>query len=301
MKTLIFIAIVFITSLGFSQNQPLINGVETFGNWTTETVGEMPQYWDGFNKEVIMGGAHVGDVECIKKDSADPQDSDYSVRIVSTSIMGGPAVPGMLTTGKLIIDFNSQSGDIEGGMPYSLTPTKLKGYYKYSPNGNDTAEISAWFSSNGSAIGGGELLISGQTNVWTEFTVDLTYMPGITPDTANVMFTSSNGMSAVPVGSALEIDHIWFEGGNVSIENKSLVMSDIKIYPNPAVDYIQIESSEDSKSIEVNIYSTTGQLMISTIINGSSEKVDLQNLSKGAYFFEIIRDGYRKVQSIMLN
>ena len=301
MKTLLLITLMLSSILGFTQNQALINGTETFGIWDSTSVGELPRYWDGFNKQIIVNGMHVGDVECIKKDSADPQDADYSVRLVSTSVLGGAAVPGMLTTGTLDIDFNSQNGDITGGMPYAQKPTQLKGWYKYNPVGNDTAKISVWFKQAGSEIGGGDLKIFGQTNLWTEFTVDLYYQPGSMPDTANILFLSSNAYNGVPIGSALEIDHIWFQGGGVGTENATKRMDDIKVYPNPTNGMVNVACTGNPEEININLYSVSGQLVMQTKMQGPSNRLNFGSLSPGTYYMEIIRDGYRKVQSLVIN
>lgn len=53
------------------------------------------------------------------------------------------------------------------------------------------------------------------------------------------------------------------------------------IYPNPATDFIQIETNEKLK--EVNIYSATGQ----KVMTSQSAKVDIQLLQTGVYFVEI--------------
>jgi len=191
MRALLFISLFFIFNQAIAQNQPIINGIETFGNWDTCAAGEMPMYWDGFNREIIINGMNLGEIICVKKDSADPQDLDYSVRLTSTSILGGAAVPGMLTTGNLNIDFVTHDGDIDGGIPYTQKPASLKGWYKYTPNGNDTALVSVWFQKDGTQFGGGSIELSSRKQIWTMFEVPLNYQPNITPDTMNIMFSSS--------------------------------------------------------------------------------------------------------------
>lgn len=68
--------------------------------------------------------------------------------------------------------------------------------------------------------------------------------------------------------------------------NSVLGISDIgkqtfRIYPNPAHDFIQIESPESVK--EINIYSVSGQ----KILSSKAKKVNIQALSPGVYFIEI--------------
>ncbi|WP_241408411.1 T9SS type A sorting domain-containing protein [Chryseobacterium arthrosphaerae] len=53
------------------------------------------------------------------------------------------------------------------------------------------------------------------------------------------------------------------------------------IYPNPASDFIQIETTEKLK--EVNIYSVTGQ----KVMTSQMTKIDIQSLQTGIYFVEI--------------
>ncbi|MEE6128166.1 T9SS type A sorting domain-containing protein [Chryseobacterium arthrosphaerae] len=53
------------------------------------------------------------------------------------------------------------------------------------------------------------------------------------------------------------------------------------IYPNPASDFIQIETTEKLK--EVNIYSVTGQ----KVMTSQTTKVNIQSLDRGVYFVEI--------------
>jgi hypothetical protein len=53
------------------------------------------------------------------------------------------------------------------------------------------------------------------------------------------------------------------------------------VYPNPASDFIQVETSENLK--EVNVYSVTGQ----KVMTSQAAKVNIQSLNKGVYLVEI--------------
>ncbi len=283
-----------------AQNQPIINGIETFGNWDTCAAGELPQYWDGFNRQIIINGMNLGEVICVKKDSADPQDIDYSVRITSESILGGSVVPGMLTTGNLNINFTSQNGDIDGGVPYTQKPATLKGWYKYNPNGTDTALVSVWFKKNGVNFGGGKLELSTQKQVWTLFEVSLSYQPNITPDTMNIMFSSSILEDNLPIGSSLEIDHIWLEGGSLGVNNNQELINKTKIYPNPASSYIYIEAPRNMTHYKVSIYNTSGQRIISINSESNLSKVNTNQLAKGIYFIEVCSEKLRKISKLLI-
>lgn len=61
----------------------------------------------------------------------------------------------------------------------------------------------------------------------------------------------------------------------------SVTKKKFNIYPNPASDFIQIETAEKLK--EVNIYSVTGQKIMTSQVT----KIDIHSLNSGVYFVEI--------------
>ncbi|MFT5217407.1 MAG: hypothetical protein ACI83H_002544, partial [Glaciecola sp.] len=58
----------------------------------------------------------------------------------------------------------------------------------------------------------------------------------------------------------------------------------ISIYPNPAASMISIESNTSIDSYE--IYSIDGSLVLSGSLNGSSNQLDVGELSKGVYILK---------------
>lgn len=300
MKTLITTFLMLMAFGSYAQNQPIINGVETFGNWVNNVGGELPRYWDGFNREIIMNGMPVGTITTITKDSADPQDSDYSVRLVSTSVMGGPAVPGMLTTGKLDIDFMNQTGDIHGGVPYSQKPSRLKGWYKYNPAIGDSALISIWFKHDTIDIGGGTIKIANAASMWTEFTVDINYSGNLMPDTMNILLSTSTQRNNVPVGSALDIDHIWLEGGTLGYKRTFKVHTGFKLYPNPAENQVNIVPEMNTRVDYVNVYSSTGSLVLQELSFDKANPLNTSNLPKGLYFVEIGANNTTVIEKLII-
>ncbi len=300
MRVILFFSLFLMLNQANAQDQPIINGIETFGNWDTCAAGEIPQYWDGFNRQVIINGMNLGEVICVKKDSADPKDINYSVRITSEAVLGGSVVAGMLTTGNLNINFTNQDGTIDGGIPYTQKPAMLKGWYKYTPNGTDTAQISVWFKKNGENFGGGKLNLNSQKQVWTLFEIPLNYQPNITPDTVNILFSSSIMKNNLPIGSCLEIDHIWFEGGSLGVNNKQDLINITKIYPNPTSSYVYIEVPKNMKNYTVSIYNTSGQRIITISSKSKVSKVSTNKLSKGVYFVEVCSNKLRKISKLLI-
>ncbi|MFZ2911954.1 MAG: T9SS type A sorting domain-containing protein [Candidatus Absconditicoccaceae bacterium] len=62
--------------------------------------------------------------------------------------------------------------------------------------------------------------------------------------------------------------------------------SKIRIYPNPAIDYLNIEMEE--KADYVQIFNLTGSMLSTIKVNSEKFRVDVSYLSKGIYFMKFI-------------
>lgn len=63
--------------------------------------------------------------------------------------------------------------------------------------------------------------------------------------------------------------------------NLNFAKTNIKIYPNPVTDYLQIETSE--KIISAKVYSLTGQKIVET----DKERINLNNIPNGNYILDL--------------
>lgn len=283
MKKGITLVALFITGMVAAQQAEITTGFDGFETWVGAEAGELPEYWGGFNKDVIFGGMNVGSVVSVEKDGTDPYEGMYSVKLTSTSVLGGPAIPGILTTGDFIVDWNSQDGGIEGGEAYTELPTVLSGQFKYDPVADDTGFVSVWFLQNGVEVGRGRFDFDHGTQDWTSFSVAIDYDAGAAPDSMNIMFSSSNKESIVPEGSELEIDAISFES-YLSVDE--LKKSGLKCYPNPASNHFSIELDEPATG-EVQLLNATGMIVRRTSFNGNVVSMDGLDLPAGVYLLRV--------------
>ncbi len=279
MKT-ITTSLLLLLSATIMAQEPLLIGTESFEDWEAVEAGELPNYWDGFNRTVIFGGMPVGEVVCVYKDSSDPKDGDYSVRLVSSTVVGGPAVSGMLTAGDLNIDFETVSGDVTGGMAYSETPYNLSGWYKYEPNGVDTAIINVWFMYGGETISGGEFLMSDMITEWTPFTIDLVFPLGAIPDSVNVLFSSSKDEDNVSEGSTLQIDAIKFNKHTAGIDN--IEDTQLSISPNPTSGILTLQVGDNTTGT-LNIFDLNGKNCLTVPVTDPTTTVMIESLPSGTY------------------
>lgn len=263
-----------------AQQAEITNGFDGFETWITAETGELPQYWDGFNKNIEFNGVPVGAVECIEKNSTDPYEGLFSAKLTSTSIMGGPAVPAILTAGDFVVDWVAQDGDVEGGEAYTQMPTELQGQFKYTPAGIDTGFVAVWFLQNGVEVGRGRFEFTETTGGWTPFLVTIEYDTGAAPDSMNLMFSSSKSDAAsIPVGTILEIDAIEF-GSYLSVS--SLESIQVRCYPNPASDYVNVAFKE-AISVQAVLVDMNGALVHSKIVEGDTLELDVTAFPTGVY------------------
>ena len=113
------------------------------------------------------------------------------------------------------------------------------------------------------------------------------------PQTIYVRLTNNNTGFYVLTSFAIETDGILDVEDNFS--------NSFKIYPNPATEIINIQSSNLIESVELSIYNLQGQELVSdykTPENGNIS-VDLSGLSTGIYFIKIASEDVSVVKRIV--
>lgn len=116
--------------------------------------------------------------------------------------------------------------------------------------------------------------VSQQT--YTEHTVSYT-------STADQVYYIGFGNTTpkVVTTTALRLDNISFSKSNLAVNDVN--KTNIKVYPNPVVDQLNIKTDETIKSVQV--YSLDGKLL--KTINGNTTIVDFKNYPKGSYLVKI--------------
>lgn len=83
------------------------------------------------------------------------------------------------------------------------------------------------------------------------------------------------------------------EASNATLGIANVNRKVVGIYPNPASDFIQIDTPEKVK--EVNIYSASGQ----KVMTSRETKINIQPLSSGGYFIEIKTSDHSTIHKIV--
>ena len=127
---------------------------------------------------------------------------------------------------------------------------------------------------------------------WTgtrwELLYPVTNSVGYTND-SNTLNPPASILSAWTIGlcsTAITVSGDGTSNTTLSINEVEFTIGNIKVYPNPASDYITI--SELKKVEKYEIYNSIGQKLKKGIIS-NKEKIDIENLIKGIYFLKLER------------
>jgi hypothetical protein len=256
-----------------------------FENWVSYS-SEEPDDW--FTSNIF--GFSLGTTTVSKTE--DSYEGQYAARIESLLTVNNDTV-GFITNGTFGDD------GITGGMPVSLIPDKLTGYYKYTPVGPDTALAGmALYHYNENQqytqLLEEKYLKLPAANAYTYFELQIDYYSLPEPDTVNIAFGSGNFNdegSYIGLGSVLQVDNleISYKPHIVGMEDKEQTKS--RVYPNPANEKAKIEIFEIlGENVTIEIVNNQGQLIFSRTqkIDGNQTiSLETDEYPAGLYFYQI--------------
>jgi hypothetical protein len=184
---------------------------------------------------------------------------------------------------------------IQNGRPYTETPSKFKGWYKYSPVNGDSAGIGAILTKFNTGTGQKDTLataikaITNDVQTYTQFDIDFDYkMTGINPDTIIIVFTSSgDGENFMgEVGSTFIIDDILLEYTSGLQESLSPEFT-IHAFPSPADEQLSLEfNNHHPEKLMCYIYAIDGRLMRRFSPSGKKYQLDVSSWQQGKYIVQ---------------
>ena len=162
-------------------------------------------------------------------------------------------------------------------MPLSR-PYGLGGYWKADDfgGGNCTFSVS---QKGGGVIGTGSGYLGKTNNEWYRFIIPVNYtISNVDGLIFKINFTPS------PNGSIVLDDLEWVMQNPVGIE--SIKNSNVKIYPNPTNNIINVEGLSKNENNSIQIFDVQGKLVITKTITEKGT-IDLSELNKGVYVIKI--------------
>jgi len=246
-----------------------------FENWQTATD---PLYWSTVNELLPFGFS-----ACFQ--STDAYEGEFAL-FMKTIDLDGLLVPGVASLGTIGMGFS------EGGVPFKARPESLTGYFKH-PSSDDMVMLAAEFYRNGEEIGSAYWATADSVSEYTLFTIPVTFYTTEEPDTLNITILTDQNF----LGSTLTLDALSFNFPPVQV--KEYKSDEVKIYPNPCIDYLYFSSDKNIEVIEV--LTMSGHIVLEKQNSGESSKIDLQKLPKGIYIVRFISTDYIFHKKIMKN
>ncbi|MBN2174962.1 MAG: PCMD domain-containing protein [Bacteroidales bacterium] len=264
-----------------------------FEDWNSYS-SEEPDDW--FTSNIF--GFSLGTSTVTK--TTDSYEGNFAVRIESKLTVNEDTV-GFITNGTFGED------GISGGMPVSLIPDKLTGYYKYSPVGPDTALAGMTlyhYNENQQTTQTLEekYLKLPAANEYTYFELQIDYFTLPEPDTVNIAFGSGNfddAGSYIGLGSVLQVDQLGISY-KPHIVGTDVMRNELpNVFPNPAKDKVIFEMfGLIHQEASVNILNETGQTVYSgkrKFSGAGNLQINTGDFDKGIFFYHI-QTGHREYQ-----
>ncbi len=295
MKKITFVLLVLSFGVFSSKAQaPVPNG--GFENWATATWGDSLVGWTTSFKllsDIVFSTKST----TTNEGAAALELTSLEQTVVITTIQ----IPGIATLGKIQPDFVAMSAKVIGGVPFTNQPSKLKGWYQYTPLGGDSAIIytilTKWNAVSGTrdTIADGVFINTATQSSYTQFNIDYTYRTqSITPDTMNIIILSS-GLSTTP-NSKILVDNLSFEYPQNIATNEKL---DCLIYPNPSNGIVNVSLANNQKTT-ATLHNSIGQIVFTKTLSNFSNTLDLTSLPKGIYLLDLRNNDQRIVRKITL-
>ena len=275
-QLLLAISILIGTSI---QAQQIPNG--GFENWVQESYGEEPANWGEFNLQ-LLNSISPGIIDSTIVKSQDAYSGTYAMELRSKTLSGALAD----TIIPLVI-LNLKNDNLDSAnMKITNTLLSLSGYIKQdlvSADSNSTSIIVSVYS-KGSLTGIGAIKFNVDIVDYSSFDIPIFYFDTIAGDAIEIWITGGNGDAPVP-GNIMLLDDFELHYQTVTGVEET-ISSEISVYPNPFNDQLIIEL-QSSNTMEFNIYSIIGEMVLKGSVSSDINTIDLSNLPPNIYFLKI--------------
>ena len=299
-KIIIGLSIV-VSSIGMAQAQTTIKngGLE---NWRTSklifnttTNLETPQGWSTFDSIMnvfnFMSGGNTQVKTQVTKSTTEKNSGLASAKLTTSELSDLGLMPGYLTNTRVGLDA-SFNFTFTGGEVLPSKPVLASAMVKYVPasiydSANLYVEVVNTTCGVDSVIGYGANTFAGNSN-FTKLDIPIYYVDkSLEANLLRYYFVSSyvdDTTISHMLNSSLYVDDVTYTTVKSQIY---ALMSEIKVscFPNPSTDVVTVSASK-GHSLVCEIYSATGELMMSKPFDGSTS-IKVSDWSAGVYTYNV--------------
>ena len=239
----------------------------SFENWNDINI-PFPTGWMTTNIVVNQFFNYTGDIQSV----VESNDAHFgSSMLLQNKKLGDDIVPGIAFTGDKFDETFPPAFSV------SQNWQNFQGYYKYIPDGGDTANITIIMYQDGNIVGLGEFKASDTVENITYFSTPISYFGQPNADSAILIVTAADFDEPQGENTKLWVDKITFTNAIASVEKTE---STLKVFPNPA--NTQISVNVDFKVSSYIILNAIGEVVV------TSEKnvIDITILPSGTYILK---------------
>ena len=196
------------------------------------------------------------------------------------------------------------------GVPFNMVPTAVKAWVKFIPQEGVSDTMSVWVGAYRAgdphyimwgdvpSAGQGYAEFSERMNEYTQITVPVDYSSDdVSCDSLLLIFVSTS-IRAPKEETILYVDDITFEFDYTSVSSNEKV--NMKLYPNPATDYMVVSLDNQADSYEMTIYDVNGKQIKRLESLSGDTRVAVNDLSTGVYFLKVQQAGNTTVRKFVV-
>ncbi|MES2835992.1 MAG: GEVED domain-containing protein [Bacteroidota bacterium] len=126
-------------------------------------------------------------------------------------------------------------------------------------------------------------------------------LPGIGMSSIHTA-TISGDQDTTHLDYYVDSNSVYIVPSTVSIAEKMQVMQQTKVYPNPSVDYILVETANNNQPAEISLYNTFGQLVYIEKTTNNKTKINVDDRFKqGVYVVKITQGNINSQHRIVIS
>lgn len=276
----LFTTIACIATIAATNAQTIPNN--SFENWSNVGTYSVPDMWGTMNNTTALANIYTAT-------KASPgTDGSYYLMLTSKTI-SGVVVNGIAVSGQL----DSTTLSPISGYAFTARPAALSGKWQHmiygSSQGGISVKLTRWDAGTQTRItvAAGEVTLSGMAMSWASFSIPLTYTDGSYPDSCVIVMKASGDE---PTNSDyLWIDNLAFTGSvaPTGINNITLPLHTVQVFPNPALDFIQVSINHNTHPIAIELFDIIGKKVMDKNTTDFENKLGTEQLKSGVYFLTV--------------
>jgi hypothetical protein len=288
----------FFSVCSFSQNIP---------NGGFESIVENEAYFDyPYPQSWVPRAFWNGQVWCEGEQlqgslSEESHSGMFSIRMETIACddfyLGFSHIEGGFITGNPALAFTGSPYHYAIG--FSERPSELNFFYKFEPEGNDSAFVGItlfnydsvstdimWYERR-DTIGYARGYITQPTSQFIEYTLPIEYLSDSIPSFMTLGFQTGLGcnLTSCTPGTTLWVDDVSVSGGTLGLDDRNVGNGNTVLYPNPTMDSFRIDSGRALEIVRVSIFTHLNEEIKRWEYPEDSYKVS--ELRTGTYFVRI--------------